>query len=150
MKEDNNENIQTQPIKITSKDVAELCERVAYARKAENIVRLDMTGMDSALADHYIICTGLSEPHIGAIAERIQRECRDHFAIRPLICDGTPQSHWMIVDFGYIIVHILTEDARERYQLEELWGDAPKTDVIAILDAEAEAARKAAAEKRNS
>ena len=130
--------------KVTAMEVAELCEKVAYARKAENIVRLDMTGMDTALADQYIICTGLSEPHIGAIAEHIQRECRNRLGIRPLVCDGTPQSHWMIVDFGTVMVHDLTEDARARYQLEELWGDVPKTDVIAKLDTEAKAGRKTA------
>ena len=57
-------------------DVIELCEKVAYDHKAEHILRLDMTGHDGAIGDYYLICTGLSEPHIGAIAERIQREVR--------------------------------------------------------------------------
>ena len=131
-------------------EIAELCEKVAYERKAENIIRLDMTGMDYALADQYILCTALSEPHIGAIAERIQRECRNRLQIRPLVCDGTPQSQWMIVDFGSVLVHILSREARAKYQLEDLWGDAPRIDVIARLDAEAQNIRKTASGSSDS
>ena len=64
-------------------DVIELCEKVAYDHKAEHILRLDMTGQDGAIGDYYLICTGLSEPHIGAIAERIQREVRETYGIHP-------------------------------------------------------------------
>jgi ribosomal silencing factor RsfS len=49
------------------------------------------------------------------------------------------------VDFGYAIIHVMTQDAREKYQLEELWGDAPREDIVKKLDAEAKK-RKAAAE----
>lgn len=59
--------------KITAVEIAELCEKTAYERKGENILRLDMTNVDGAQSDQYIICTGLSEPHVGAISERIQR-----------------------------------------------------------------------------
>ena len=118
---------------------------MAYDRKAENILRLDMRGIDTAQSDYYILCTGLSEPHIGAIAERIQREVREKMEIRPLLCNGDQRSRWIIVDFGYAIIHVMTQDAREKYQLEELWGDAPCEDIVKKLDAEAEK-RKAAAE----
>ena len=131
--------------KTLAEKLIELCEQVAYDRKAENILRLDMRGIDTAQSDYYILCTGLSEPHIGAIAERIQREVREKMEIRPLLCNGDQRSHWIIVDFGYAIIHVMTQDAREKYQLEELWGDAPREDIVKKLDAEAKK-RKAAAE----
>jgi len=126
--------------------LVELCEKVAYERKAENILRLSMKGIDTAQSDYYLLCTGLSEPHIGAIAEHIRRAAREQLAIRPILCNGDQQSHWIIVDFGVVIIHIMTADAREKYQLEELWGDAPRLDIVAKLDKEAKK-RLAAAEK---
>ena len=131
-------------------DVIELCEKVAYDHKAEHILRLDMTKHDGAIGDYYLICTGLSEPHIGAIAERIQRAVREEFGIHPITLDGTPQSQWIIVDFGFLLIHIMTNDTRDRYQLEQLWGDVPSYDAMAKLDAEHEkmaAARRKQAEK---
>lgn len=127
-------------------ELAEFCERIIYERKGENIIRLDMSAIETAQSDQYIICTGLSAPHIGAIAERIQREMRRVYALRPLIADGTPQSGWIILDFGSVMIHILTNEARDKYQLEELWGDAPSIDVAARLDEEH---RKLAATKAN-
>ena len=131
-------------------DVIELCEKEAYDHKAEHILRLDMTKQDGAIGDYYLICTGLSEPHIGAIAERIQRVVREEFGIHPITVDGTPQSQWIIVDYGFLLIHIMTNDTRDRYQLEQLWGDVPSYDAMAKLDAEHEklaAARRKQAEK---
>lgn len=121
----------------------ELCEKVAFDRKAEDILRLDMSTVESALSDYYLLCTGLSEPHIGAIAERIRREVRTKLGIRPLLCNGEPRSHWIILDYGSVILHIMTPDAREKYQLEELWGDALRTDVVERLDRESAKLKKA-------
>ena len=133
---------ETPAVKTVGMQLVELCEKVAYDRKAENITRLDMRGIEYAQSDYYLICTGLSEPHIGAIAERIQREVRSEMSIRPLLCNGDQRSGWIILDYGYAIIHVMTAAARDRYQLEELWGDAEKLDVVAMLDAEAAARRE--------
>ena len=133
---------ETPAVKTVGMQLVELCEKVAYDRKAENITRLDMRGIEHAQSDYYLICTGLSEPHIGAIAERIQREVRSEMSIRPLLCNGDQRSGWIILDYGYAIIHVMTAAARDRYQLEELWGDAEKLDVVAMLDAEAAARRE--------
>ena len=87
-------------------------------------------------ADCYIVCTGISAPHIGALAERVVREVRAEYAVRPSAVDGDPQSKWIIVDFGNVMIHVLTTEARERYQLEELWNDAPKEDCVRRLEEE--------------
>ena len=134
--------VETPAVKTVGIQLVELCEKVAYDRKAENITRLDMRGIEYAQSDYYLICTGLSEPHIGAIAERIQREVRSEMSIRPLLCNGDQRSGWIILDYGYAIIHVMTAAARDRYQLEELWGDAEKLDVVAMLDAEAAARRE--------
>ena len=127
--------------------LAKLCEEIAYDRKAENIVRLDLKEY-SAVSDYFVLCTATSEPHIRAIAERIQRDVLEQLKLKPLHVDGSPESHWMIVDFGTVMVHVMDEDTRALYQLESLWGDAPKTDAIKRI--EARIRRKTAAEKKKA
>ena len=127
--------------------LAKLCEEIAYDRKAENIVRLDLKEY-SAVSDYFVLCTATSEPHIRAIAERIQRDVLEQLKLKPLHVDGSPESHWMIVDFGTVMVHVMDEDTRALYQLESIWGDAPKTDAIKRI--EARIRRKAASEKKKA
>ena len=120
----------------TARQLAEFCEKVLYEHKAENIIRFDLEGLEWAQADCYIVCTGISAPHIGALAERVVREVRSEFAVRPSAVDGDPQSKWIIVDFASVMIHVLTTEARDRYQLEELWSDAPKEDCVRRLEEE--------------
>ena len=124
-----------------------LCEEIAYDRKAENIIRLDLSEM-SAVSDYFILCTATSEPHIRAISERIQRGVLEKLKVKPVHVDGSPESRWVIVDFGNLMVHIMTADSRELYQLEELWNDAPKTDAVKRIEAALK--RRAAAEQKKS
>ena len=124
-----------------------LCEEIAYDRKAENIIRLDLSEM-SAVSDYFILCTATSEPHIRAISERIQRGVLEKLKVKPVHVDGSPESRWIIVDFGNLMVHIMTADSRELYQLEELWNDAPKTDAVKRIEAALK--RRAAAEQKKT
>ena len=124
-----------------------LCEEIAYDRKAENIIRLDLSEM-SAVSDYFILCTATSEPHIRAISERIQRGVLEKLKVKPVHVDGSPESRWVIVDFGNLMVHIMTADSRELYQLEELWNDAPKTDAVKRIEAALK--RRAAAEQKKT
>ena len=124
-----------------------LCEEIAYDRKAENIIRLDLSEM-SAVSDYFILCTATSEPHIRAISERIQRGVLEKLKVKPVHVDGSPESRWIIVDFGNLMVHIMTADSRELYQLEELWNDAPKTDAVKRIESALK--RRAAAAEAGS
>ena len=125
-----------------------LCEEIAYDRKAENILRLDLTGM-SAVSDYFILCTATSAPHVRAVAERIQRDVLEKLKVKPVHVDGSPESGWIIVDFGLVMVHVMTASCRDLYQLEDLWGDAPKTDAVSRIEA-ALRRRAAAAEKKTA
>ena len=138
--------------KIKSEDIVKLCEEIAYDRKAENIIRLDLKELP-AVSDYFLLCTALSEPHIRAIADRIQRDVLEKLKVKPLHVDGSTESHWIIVDFGGVMVHIMTENSRAQYQLEDLWGDAPKINAVkrieAALKSKADAEKlKAAAPKK--
>ena len=124
-----------------------LCEEIAYDRKAENIIRLDLSEV-SAVSDYFILCTATSEPHIRAVAERIQRGVLEKLKVKPVHVDGSPESGWIIVDFGNVMVHVMTASCRELYQLEELWNDAPKVDAVKRIEAALK--RRAAAEQKKA
>ena len=112
-----------------------LCEEIAYERKAENIIRLDLKEY-SAVSDYFLLCTATSTPHVGALAERIRRGVLEKMNIKPYRMDGTAESCWMIVDYGNVMIHIMTEEKREEYQLETLWNDVPAVDAVKRIEAQ--------------
>ena len=93
----------------------------ADARKAEDIVALDLRGI-SSVADYFLICSGTSEPHLKAIRDHLEREAAA-LESRPRTVEGFPESRWIVVDFGPVLVHIFHPQTRGYYGLEELWSD---------------------------
>lgn len=113
-------------------ELAFRCAKTADDHKAENIITLKVSGL-SVIADYFVLCTGNSVPHLSAIVDSIAREVRTKMSVRPRVIDGTPSSQWTVIDFGSVIVHVLSPKMREQYQLESLWGDAPKVDALKLL-----------------
>src|SRR5438045_4936655 len=113
---------------MDSKKLALLCRELADNRKAEDIVILDVREL-SSVTDYFVIASGTSEPHLRAIVDEITDKLRDEQQIRPKAIDGTLQTAWVVLDFFDVIVHIMRSDVRERYDLETLWGDAPRVKI---------------------
>ena len=82
---------------------------------------LDVSAI-SSVADCFVICTGTSEPHLRAIAMELERRLRE-LGYRMRRQDGHPQSRWLVLDYGDVMVHIFHPEMRQRYALEQLWGD---------------------------
>ena len=110
---------------MDSKKLAQLCRDFADNKKAENIVILDVRDL-SSVTDFFVIASGTSEPHLRAIVEEITSRLRDEYDLRPTRKDGSMQGAWVVLDFFDVIVHVMRTDARERYDLEGLWGDAAR------------------------
>lgn len=110
---------------MDSKKLAQLCRDHADNKKAENIVVLDVREL-SSVADYFVICSGTSEPHLRAISDEIITRLREEHELRPRAIDGTLQTAWMVLDYFDVIVHVMKTDTREKYDLEALWGDAPR------------------------
>src|SRR5471030_710751 len=110
---------------MDSKKLAGLCRDYADNKKAENIVILDVRDL-SSVTDFFVIMSGTSEPHMRAIVDEITDRLRDEHDLRPLRKDGSMQGAWVVLDFFDVIVHVMRADARERYDLEGLWGDAAR------------------------
>ena len=110
---------------MDSKQLALLCRDLAENRKGENIVVLDVHEV-SSIADFFVMVSATSEPHLRAITEEITEKLRDEHDVRAKNVDGSLQTAWMVLDYFDVIVHVMRADVRERYDLEGLWGDAPK------------------------
>jgi ribosome-associated protein len=128
--------------KMDSKKLAQLCWELADNKKAENIVTLDVREL-STVADYFVICSGSSEPHLRAISDEITAKLREDHDLRPRAVDGTLQTAWLVLDYFDVIVHVMKQDVREKYDLEGLWGDAPR---MKPKKARAKKAKAAAAE----
>jgi len=93
-------------------------------KKAYEPVVLDVRGLTS-VADIFIICSGRSNRQVSAIAEHIQRELKQH-KIMPLSVEGSKEGHWVLLDYGHVVIHVFYEPVRQFYDLEGLWVDAKR------------------------
>ena len=87
--------------------------------KAENVLSIDLRGKTS-IADMMLIATGRSNTHVGAIADRIVKSCKE-IGLVPRV-EGVPHCDWVLVDAGDVIVHIFRPEVRQFYNLEKMWG----------------------------
>lgn len=106
--------------------------KAVLGRKARDIVVLDTSRLTS-VADVFIICSGSSTRQVSAIAEFIHIELKKQ-GIKPLCIDGMKDGHWVVLDYGHIIIHIFYQPVREFYDLEGLWSDAEKIPVPDLVD----------------
>jgi ribosome-associated protein len=110
---------------MDSKKLAQLCREFADNKKADNLVVLDVRDL-SSVTDYFVIASGLSEPHLRAIVDEITDRLREEHDVRPRAVDGTVHGAWVVLDFFDVIVHVMRQDVRTRYDLESLWGDAAR------------------------
>ena len=110
---------------MDSKRLALLCREFADNKKAEDIAVLEVREL-SSVTDYFVIATGTSEPHLRAILDEITDTLREEHGVRPIAVDGTAHGAWVVLDYFDVIVHLMRADVRERYDLESLWGDAPR------------------------
>lgn len=110
---------------MDSRKLALLCRELADNKKAEDIVILDLRQL-SSVTDYFVIASGTSEPHLRAIVDEITDQLIEERDLRPRAIDGTVQGAWVVLDYFDVIVHVMRHDVRQRYDLETLWGDAPR------------------------
>lgn len=113
---------------MDAKKLALLCRDLADNKKAEDIVILNVREL-SSIADYFVICSGTSEPHLRAIAEEITTGLEVQQGLEPRARDGSLSSGWLVLDLFDVIIHIMHRDSRARFDLESLWGDAPRLKV---------------------
>ena len=92
--------------------------------KAKEIVSLNLTGLDSAVCDYFVICHGTSDTHVSAISESIINQTLKTLKEKPWHKEGLTNGNWVLLDYGNVVAHIFQKENREYYNLEKLWGDA--------------------------
>ena len=108
------------------REALELAHRavdLAADKKASDIVLLELNGL-TTLTDYFVIASGGSERQLQAIADGIAEGLRDE-GHRPIGREGGSSAHWLLLDYGSVIVHVMAQPEREYYGLEKLWSEAP-------------------------
>jgi ribosome-associated protein len=114
--------------KLSGQEKAQLMARVALQKKPLDPLLLDVSKMCS-FADFFLILSGTSTRQAQALADHIQ-EALGKLGIRPLGREDGETGHWILMDYGDVIVHIFYESAREFYDLEGLWLEAPRLPIM--------------------
>lgn len=101
--------------------------KAVLGMKALDVVVLDLQGLTS-FADSFIICSGRSHRQVSAIAEFVEQNLKAK-GIKPLGIEGLREGHWVLMDYGDVVIHVFFEPIRIFYDLEGLWSDARRIEV---------------------
>lgn len=115
--------------KKVSTEIPDLVIEGIQERKGRGIVHIDLSGIETAAASDFIICEGSSTMQVSAIADSVRDYLHEHAGIKPYNYDGYQNSQWIVIDYGHTLVHVFLPSERQRYNLEELWSDAPATEI---------------------
>lgn len=109
---------------ISSRTLARNVSKSASDLKAIDIKVLDLSKLCS-FTDFFVICSGSSSRHVQSVADRVLADQKKE-GYRPLGVEGYEKGDWILVDFGSVVAHVFYPEARQFYNIERLWGDAPR------------------------
>lgn len=107
---------------LTSEEKRDIVVEAAEDKKANYISALDLRGK-TLIADFFVICSGTSNIHIRSIADGIM-EAMEKRGIRQRNLEGYSEASWVLLDYGDVVAHIMSEGQRDYYKLEGLWGSS--------------------------
>jgi len=108
------------------RELAVAAAEIARDDRADDIVVLDLRGI-SPVTDYFVICTGTSDRQMRTVADDIARRGRQ-VGMRPWHVEGMDSAEWILLDFVDLVVHVFDAAHRKYYDLELLWGEAPRVD----------------------
>jgi ribosome-associated protein len=109
---------------LNSLETAQTCAEAANGKKAFDILILDLRGL-TYITDYFVICSGSSTTQVSAISDGIGQTLAKS-GVHPSHVEGQPESSWLLMDYGDVVVHIFDDQTRRYYGLEKLWGEAPR------------------------
>lgn len=109
---------------VDAASVAKAAAAAADDKKAEDLLVLDLTEL-SDVCDYFVIATGTNFRQVDAIIDEVEEQVAQACGEHPFSIEGRDERSWILMDYGSVIVHVFTPEAREYYRLEKLWGDAP-------------------------
>ncbi len=108
-------------------ELAIACAKAAEEMLAEEIRVLDLQGI-SSLTDFMVVCSGSSMPHLKAILRDVEAKVYKWTETKPHYSEGKADSRWVVLDYVDVMVHIMHQEMRDLYALEDLWGDSKAVD----------------------
>lgn len=112
---------------MTTREKIQTIAKALDDKKAENIVALDVCGL-TILSDCFLLATGNNAPQLKAMADAAEEKMAEA-GETPIDVEGYQSAKWILMDFGDVCVHMFDAQTREFYNLEKIWGDAPKIDL---------------------
>ena len=112
---------------MKSKNLAIRIAELTFEKKAYDVKILDLSKVAS-FADYFVLCTADSDTQVKAISDEVERKLREE-GISSWHREGYESLSWVLLDYVDVVVHIFKKDARQYYNLEKLWGDAPVVEV---------------------
>ncbi len=109
-----------------SRELAEVCARVADECRARDVRILDLTEV-TPVFDFFVICSGNTRRQMHAVAEEVDRAMKERGSKR-IGVEGYDTGNWILQDYGDVVLHVFTDETRETYDLEGLWADAKIVD----------------------
>ncbi len=112
---------------IQGEELALACAKAADEVKAENIRVWDMRGV-SNLTDYMVVCSGSSMPQLRAILRDVAGKVEEVYGVKPTMTEGKADTKWVVLDYIDVMVHVMSDELREYYGLEDLWKDAKEVE----------------------
>lgn len=116
----------------SGREKAARCVRAALEHKALEVVLLDVAGLTS-FTDFFLICSGKSSRQVQGIVDKLE-DTLAGLGLKPLGVEGRGEGHWVLMDYGDVVIHVFYEPVRVFYDLESLWSDAKRLTVAAGVD----------------
>lgn len=110
-----------------AKDIVESAILGMQEKIGKRIVNMDLSKIDNAVCQNFVICHGDSNRQVSAIAESVQEFIKKKTKENPWHKEGVQNAEWILLDYSNIVIHIFNEQARKFYNLEGLWADAEIT-----------------------
>lgn len=117
---------------MNSKTFAKKISEIIFSKKGFNVLILDLRELAS-FTDYFVICSADSDVQVKAIADQLDKDLSDE-GIRCWHKEGLKALSWVLMDYVDVVVHIFKKDARDFYNLEKLWGDAPSERVVDSIE----------------
>jgi ribosome-associated protein len=114
--------------------------RCAGENRGQDIVVLDMRKI-TPIFDYFILVTGTSRRQLHAMSEEIDHKLEDDLGDKRMGIEGYRESHWILLDYGTVVIHLFDQETREYYALEDFWNAAvrvPLPDLDGVLEADGE------------
>jgi len=99
--------------------------RAAHAKGARDVVILEVADV-LVVADEFVVASAPNDRQVKAIVEEVERRVAEAGLAKPLRVEGLDDRHWVLLDYGDVVVHVFLDETRDYYELERLWGDVPR------------------------